>query len=615
VRATGSRLAEAGAGLRALTRAAVRRHVGRRDVQSAAIVSAILIGDRAGLDEEVQRRLQEAGTYHVIAISGGNIAILAGLLLWLLRLAGAGHRASALVTAVALTVYASVVGGSASVVRATVMAVICLLSRQADHRGAPLNALAVTAALILLATPGAVADVAFWLTFGATLGILIGVGFAGERLPRRRWLRAPAALLLASVSAELALLPVGARVFARVTFAGLALNFIAIPLMSVAQVAGMLTVALSLVWPAAADACGFAAHLGAAGLVRSAALADVVAWLSYRLPPPQWIPMAGYYASWAAWLAGAELHRASSAARRGRRLRLIGAAGASVCGAWILVEPVTLLAPGVSGRLRMTVLDVGHGDAVLLQLPGRRSVLVDTGGSLGGSGFDIGGRVVAPALWSLGARRLDVLVLTHGDPDHAGGAESVVRDFRPREIWEGIPVPNLPVMEALRRQAAEAGISWRERRRSEVVGLGEAILRIRHPPPPDWERRGVRNDDSIVIELHYGQVSIVLPGDIGTDVERTLAFGPSPAPFRVLKIPHHGSSTSSSREFVSALNPRLALLSAGATTKVSDEVLKRYQEIGAAVYRTDVHGAITLETDGRRVTVTTFTGARAEFTR
>jgi len=285
------------------------------------------------------------------------------------------------------------------------------------------------------------------------------------------------------------------------------------------------------------------------------------------------------------------------------------------CGAWILVEPVTLVVPGVAGRLRMTVLDVGHGDAVLVQLPDRRSVLVDTGGSLSGSTFDIGGRIVAPALWAIGTRRLDVLVLTHGDPDHAGGAASVVRDFRPREIWEGVPVPNLPTMQALRRQAAEAGIPWLERRSGDVVRLGEVTLRIRHPPPPEWERRLVRNDDSVVIELQYGEVSVVLPGDIGTAVERSLASGFAPAAFRVLKVPHHGSSTSSSREFVLALKPSLALLSAGATTKVSDEVLKRYREIGAAVFRTDVHGAITLDTNGRRLTVSTFTGARATFTR
>jgi competence protein ComEC len=616
VRARGTWLAEGAAALRALARDAVRRHVGRHDAQSAAITTAILIGDRAGLDQEVQLRLQQAGTYHVIAISGGNIAILAGLLLWGLRLAGAGHRTGGVATMCALSAYATVVGGSASVVRATVMAVIYLLARQADHRGEPLNALAVACALILLTTPDSVADVAFWLTFGATLGIVIGSGLSGAKLPRARWLRAPAALLLTSLCAELALFPVGALIFSRITFAGLALNFAAIPLMTVVQVAGMLVVALSPVWPAGAGVCGLAAHLGAAGLVRSAGLVDIVPWLSYRLPPPHWTAVAGYYGSWAAWLAATRPDAASRLAGRWRgRLRRFGAVGVALCGAWILVEPTTLVAPGVAGRLRVTVLDVGHGDAILVQLPDRRSLLVDTGGSLTGSSFDIGGRIVAPSLWALGTRRLDALVLTHGDPDHAGGAAAVVRDFRPREIWEGIPVPNLPVMQALRQQADAAGIAWRARLAGSVVRLGDVALRIHHPPRADWERRRVRNDDSMVIELEYGQVSVVLAGDIGAEVERGLARRFVPAAIRVLKIPHHGSSTSSAREFVSALEPRVAILTAGTSTRVSDDVLRRYAEIGATVYRTDVHGAVTVDTDGHRVVVSTFTGTRGEYSK
>ena len=616
VLARGTWVAEAGAALRAHTRDAVGRHVGRRDPQSAAIVTAILIGDRVGLDQDVQRRLQEAGTYHVIAISGGNIAILAGLLLWGLRLAGAGQRASSVVTMGALIAYATVVGGSASVVRATAMAVSYLLARQADLRGAPLNALAVACVLILLATPDSVADVAFWLTFGATLGIMIGLGLAGARLPRAWWLRAPGSLLLTSLSAELALLPVGALVFSRVTFAGLVLNFAAIPLMTVVQVAGMLVVALSPVWSLAADLCGLAAYLGAAGLVGSASLVDLVPWLSYRLPPPHWVAMAGYYAGWAAWLATRPAGAVSSrAARWSRRLHLAGAVGVVTCGAWILIEPVTLVAPGVAGRLRVTTLDVGHGDGILVQLPDRRSMLVDTGGSLTGSTFDIGGRIVAPALWALGTRRLDVLVLTHGDPDHAGGAAALMRDFRPREIWEGIPVPNLPTMQALRQQAEAAGIPWRQRLTGHVVRLGDVTLRLHHPPPADWERRKVRNDDSMVIELEYGRVSVVLAGDIGAEVERGIAPRFDPAALRVLKIPHHGSSTSSAREFVSALRPRVAILTAGTSTKVNEDVLRRYEDVGATVYRTDVHGAVTFDTDGRRLTVSSFTGARAEYTK
>ena len=616
VRERGGWAAEAAAGVRHLARTHVARHVGRYDRQSAAIVVAILIGDRVGLDDEVQRRLQEAGTYHVIAISGGNIAILAGLMLWLLRLAGAGHRAGSFVTMAVLGAYADVVGGGASVVRATLMAVIYLLARQADYRGAPLNALAVTCGLILLATPGAIADVGFALTFGATLGIMIGVGLAASWLPRAPWLRVPIALLLTSLCAELALFPVAARVFARVTFAGLALNFVAIPMMALAQVAGMVVVPLAWISTGAADAVGYLAHLGAFCLVRSAALVDLAPWLTYRLPPPHWLQVAGYYAGWALWLGARTLRGTTArAARRQRTARTFAVCAMIACGAWILVEPITWLAPGVRGRLRVAVLDVGHGDAILIQLPDRRSLLIDAGGSMSGSSFDIGGRIVAPAVWAFGTRRLDALILSHGDPDHAGGAASVVRDFHPREIWEGVSVPGLVVTQALRQQAAAARIPWVIRRAGDVVRLGDVTLRVWHPPPPDWERRGVRNDDSMVIELRYGDVSVVLPGDIGRDVERTLATEFGPAPLRAIKVPHHGSSTSSSWEFLSALQPRVALLSAGSTTRVSEDALRRYKAIGAAVYRTDEHGAITLDTDGRSLVIRTFTGATGVFTK
>jgi competence protein ComEC len=616
-RAPGSLGAEAAARVRAFARRAVHRHVGRLDAQSEAIVIAILIGDRVGLDAEVQRQLQEAGTYHVMAISGGNIAIVAGVLLWLLRLVGAGHRTGSWLTIAALAGYAGLVGGGASVARATLMAAIYLLARQAGHRGAPLNALAVAAALLLLASPSSIADVGFWLTFGATLGIMLGVDLAGRRLPRHAWLRLPAALLLTSVWAELALFPATALAFSRVTVAGLALNFVAIPMMSVAEIAGMLAVLLSGAWAGGADAAGFAAHLGATALVRSAGLVELAPWTTYRLPPPHVLVVVGYYAGWAGWLAaraaGAPHGPACTGGRAGRRARAVALAAVTACAAWILVEPVTLMAPGVRGRLRVAFVDVGHGDAVLVQLPDRRSLLVDAGGSMSASSFDIGGRVVAPALWAFGTRRLDVLVLSHGDPDHAGGAASVVRDFRPREIWEGTPVPTLPVLRQLKAQAAAAGIRWVERHAGDTTRFGEVSLAVLHPPPPDWERPRVRNDDSLVIELRFGEVSFVLAGDIGRDVERDLAAAFEPSRLRVLKIPHHGSATSSSAGFVSALRPRIAVLSAGVTTKVGEEVLRRYEDAGAAIYRTDRDGAVTLETDGRSVTVKAFTGRTEVF--
>src|SRR5438067_1865005 len=157
--------------VRAFARRVIAESVGRWSAQSAAIVAAIAVGDRAGLDPDVQRRLQEAGTYHVIAISGGNIAILAGLILGGFRIAGLFGRGAALATIAALVAYACLVGGGASVDRATLMALVYLASRAIDHRSPPLNALAVVAALLIAADPLVIADPAFLLTFGATFAI------------------------------------------------------------------------------------------------------------------------------------------------------------------------------------------------------------------------------------------------------------------------------------------------------------------------------------------------------------------------------------------------------------------------------------------------------------
>jgi competence protein ComEC len=171
----GSWWSEWAGGVRSYARRAIGSHVGRYGAQSAAIVTAIVIGDRAGLDDEVQRRLQEAGTYHVIAISGGNIAILAGVLLGLFRVSGWLGRAAMVSAIVLLGAYARLVGGGASVDRATLMAVVYFGARVFDQRSPPLNALAVVAAVVVAADPLAVADPAFILTFGATLGILLAV--------------------------------------------------------------------------------------------------------------------------------------------------------------------------------------------------------------------------------------------------------------------------------------------------------------------------------------------------------------------------------------------------------------------------------------------------------
>ena len=598
--ARGDPLDEAAASVRGAVRRAIGRTVAPWSARSAAVVTAILIGDRAGLDDEVERALQEAGTYHVIAISGGNIAILAALVLGALRAAGVGFRPAAAFVIVILSAYALLVEGGSSVARATLMASIYFATRIADRLTLPANAAALTAAILLLLQPLQLVDAGFALTFGATLGIIIGMRWLPAIAALPRYVRPVAALFAASLCAEIALLPVSAFVFSRVTFAGLLVNFAAIPLMTVVQVAGMLAVALSSVAPELAGWCGRIAHWGVEGLLGSAALVEIMPWLSRRLPPPSLWIVAGYYITLAAALASR---------------RLVPALGTIACGLWIVVAPEAPLSKD-DRLLRVTFLDVGQGDSAIVQFPDRRTLSVDAGG-LPAGGFDIGSRVVSPSYWALGVRRLDYMSVSHGDEDHIGGAASVMRDFAPLEVWEGVPVPPHKPTQRLRAQAVEGRTVWRTLQPDDTVSFGDVALTVRHPPRPDWERQRVRNNDSEVIEIRYGGVSFVFTGDIDKDVERMIAPSFERAAIRILKVPHHGSATSSSAAFLDALRPDISVISAGRGNPFGHpvaSVLERHRAIGAAIYRTDQDGAVTVETDGTTVRVRTFTNRRLTLT-
>jgi competence protein ComEC len=612
VLAPGGWLHECAAEVRHVVRQSIQQSVGRWDQRSAAIIIAILIGDRAGLDDSLEQRLQRSGTYHVIAISGGNIAILAALALWMFGRLRVCVRLATCATIALLVTYAWLVGGQSSVTRATLMALIYLGGRLLDQRADPINALAVAVVGILCVTPLSIAEAGFWLTFGATLAIVTGGARLLKLMPGQGWLKAPAALFGASLCAEVALFPVGAFVFSRVTFAGLVLNFLAIPMMTLGQVAGMAAVALSRVNASLAAVVGWLAHAGAWSLAESATLVDLAPWLSYRLPPPSFFAIIVYYAALGGWLySGTDRAQAMWPRRRAVFVRRVVGSLAIAAALWILLEPVSAISEALHDgtTLRVTFIDVGQGDSTLIQFPGGHSLLVDTGP--GTDTFDLGGRIVAPVLWASRVRRLDTLEITHGDGDHIGGASSVFRDFLPREVWYGDPVPRHEPTSALRAQTEAAGAVWRTLQAGDHLRAGGAEIQVWHPPPPDWERQDVRNDDSIVVEIRFGGVSIVLPGDISREIEQQIAPKLEPVGFRVLKAAHHGSATSSSYEFLNALHPTVVVFSCGRDNSFghpAPHVVRRYERLGATILRTDQDGAISLETNGKWVTLTTFRG-------
>jgi competence protein ComEC len=598
---------EQAAGVRRHVRAVMTTAIGPRDPLAAAVAIAILIGDRSGLDQDVVGALRDAGTYHVVAISGGNVALVIAALTLALRGVVRSFRRVAMLAIPGVLLYAAVVGGDPSVDRAIAASVLYLVADLTGLVVEPIDILAVVLAGLVVYDPATAVTPAAWLSFGATTGIVVGangmmrVALSLRQPPVPMWEKARRwglGILSATVAAELALVPVTTSVFSRVSVAGLVLNLIAIPAMALVELAGLVVVILHAV-PLVDTVAGWAVVAGVRALVGSAALVPLLPWLTWRAPPSSSLWLIAFYGGAIATLS-----------TRGKWRRWAVAA-AAVALAVIVTAPGVWLSRPSRGWLRLTVMDVGQGDALLVQFASGRSLLVDGGPS--SDAFDAGERVVTPTMWALGVRRLDWLAFTHADMDHIGGTLAVAETFGPSEVWEGIPVPQNQQRQRLRSAARQRGQVWRQLRIGDVIDVGDASIEVLSPPVPDWERQRVRNDDSLVLRVRDHDVELLLTGDIGQSAEAALPLderAPRPA-LRILKVAHHGSRSSTSDAFVKAYAPDVALISVGRHNSFghpAPEVLRRLVAAGAVIERTDEDGAIIVETNGREVRVKTWSG-------
>ena len=566
---------------------------------SAALLAGLLLGERSALPREMDDAFRRAGVYHVLAVSGFNVALVSASIFAALSMVGVSRRVTAGVAAAALVGFALVVGGQASVLRATIMGLILLGGVLLERESQLPNALGLAALALLAWRPGDLWDPGFQLSFAATAGIVFLAAPAGAALARLGWPPRAAAAFAVSAVAQAAVLPVMAAHFNQLSLIGLAANLLVVPLAGAATTVGLFGLAAAAV----SDLAGSLALNLAWALV---VLLRLAVWLAAAVPYALvHIPAPGPSAM-AAWVLAAAL--AVSVDRRwARRAAGVLLVAGLVAAAW------PRLAPG-DGRLRVTFLDVGQGDAILVEVPEGPRLLVD-GGPGGGARFDVGERVVAPYLWNRGAMRLDVVAATHADADHSGGLAAVLRQFTVREVWEnGRWGPgHEDVMAALERSGAARRIVAARQR----IRLGDALVTVLNPPGPGQPEPATagENDRSLVLRLDWRGVSILLTGDLTTSGEELLLTDRAPLAATVLKVAHHGSRTSTAAPFVNASRPLLAVVSVGARNPFrhpAPEVLVRLGLAGARVYRTDRDGAVIVETDGASLWVTRWATGRTE---
>lgn len=577
----------------------------------ASLLTGILLGVEGGIPQKMQDAFSATGTAHVIAISGFNMAIVAGLLMATLGRLLPNRRLAGAVAILGVVAYTLFVGASAAVVRAAIMGSIVVLAVIVGRKGVALNSLAAATLIMSAINPYVLWDVGFQLSVAATLGLII----YGERFeraiqkllerklpaPRARWLvHWISEMLLLTLAAQILVTPLILKYFGQLSAASLLSNALILPFQPPIMVLG-----------------GAAAISG----VAFTPLGQVVAWGAYL--PLTWTTRA---VQWTAQLPYASIPITLSdlglVTIYGAIAGLTGVALLSperrkaflqsvrsqfpfkvAASTLILVMAVTWLAISQlpDKKLHVHFMDVGQGDAIFIETPSGAQILID-GGPEGNTLLSTLGRRMP--FWD---RTLDLVVLTHPDEDHLTGLIAALERYDVSALLLRQYDLDSDLVDTWKTTVEEEDARLISGEAGTHIAVGDGVsLDILHPGsglPSAGE--GQTNNDSIVIRLVYGDVAVLLPGDIEADVERQLVNSGIYMHSTVLKVPHHGSMTSSCRAFLDAVTPQLAVISVGENTfgHPAQDVLDRLQ--GTRVFRTDEDGTVSVASDGHTLWVET----------
>lgn len=570
-------------------------------------LKALVISGQGGIDRELKEAFAATGTAHILSISGLHVGMVAAFSYWAALfffrrseralLAVDAKKIALALSALPAIAYAILAGLPVPTQRSLIM-VLAFIASFASGRGKDhLNTLSLAGLIVLAIFPGSVWEASFQLSFVAMASIIILLPrlkevaerlFAGTPEEKEKGMKIAALnffkrrvlpLFLVTVAVGLGTSPILAYHFHRVSLAGLLANLIAVPLAGVAVPSLLvssilLQISESLAWLALFPAdMAFTLIAGAVTFFASLPYASI--WVA----PPSLVDVGLYYL----------LIFSAVNLRTARFYRY----AAPVAAIFLIALPWALDLKDSPPVLRVTYLSVGQGDSAFLELPDGKTMLIDGGGT-NNPDFDVGERVIAPFLRSKGVERIDYMVLSHSQQDHMGGLLFLARNMEVGEFWWN----GVGTLGALKAALSENGVMKRVVNSSIAMReAGEAQVEFLSPSvASDLDV----NDSSLVMKITYGERSFLFTGDIGEKAERLLAL--RDVEVDVLKAPHHGSRYSSTEAFLKAVSPSVVVISAGWLNSFGfphKEALERYRDAGAQVMRTDLSGAVMIETDGK----------------
>jgi competence protein ComEC len=562
-----------------------------------AFLKGLLIGDRSEIPKEVQASFINAGVVHILAVSGLNVAFVALIVVALSSFIPGKRGVKTCTTIVVLILYMAVAGATPSIVRATLMVVVVLMGKLIQRRSDIMNALAVSALIIYAYDARQFFDIGFQLSYAAVISLVLlypplekaVIPFVERRSPTR-WLSPVIKLFLISFAAQVGTLPLIVQYFGRISSVSFFANVIVVPAANIALALGIAVVVFSI----------FSAWCAAL----AAATAQTLLYFTLNI-----ITIAAHF-RWSV----VDVHTTTGLHTIGYYLLLI-IVFSLWKGSWMRKGLIFFLAAanififyparGSQASLfpqgvTITFLDVGQGDAAVVEYPGDKVLLIDAGART--DNYDAGRRVVVPFLRWKGIEHIDALVLTHAHSDHIGGAPSVIGSIPVGKIY--MPCSDIPSVTSSNLQS----FIQHKKIPLEFLSAGMQIalcentrLYVVYPSGVSMRSsigyfRPNLNNTSVVLRLCCGSYSILFMGDAEDVVEQQLCedYGEF-LRSSVIKVAHHGSINASTDSFISTVKPTYAVVSVGKSNKFghpSADVLERYRRNAVHVERTDEQGAV-----------------------
>ncbi|MDP2913253.1 MAG: DNA internalization-related competence protein ComEC/Rec2 [Candidatus Omnitrophota bacterium] len=587
--------------LRRFIREACDKHL---EGTNASFMKAILIGDRIGLPDDIKDSFVKTGTVHIIAISGLNVGMIAAVIMFFLAMARIPRKADLVFVSLFMIVYCFTAGASPPIVRAVIIFIIITAGYLIDRTSDMLNSLSLAAVLILLYNPKELFDPSFQLSFASVAGIIIftprlenilGANKARAGLFFGKFYSYCLKGVSVSAAACLVIWPIVAAYFNIVSVISVAANLIVVPILFILTAAAFPFIAASLL-------PGPSATIVAAGIsIVEQFLFTVNGYLArapmayFRTAAPSGEFLVLYYAFLAAVLLPKYIFfRRTRIYRKHLLLALLVAFNILAWKGVVFPE---------NKNLRMTFLDVGSGDASVIELPEDGAILID-GGSGGGEGkFDIGKNVIAPFLWNRNIRSIDAVILSHFHEDHLGGLIYILNNFKVGCVIDnGASVQNSRVYDDYIRTIKRLRIKHLVAGEGDTIGpFGETRIYVLNPGKEGGFSDS--NDNSLVLKIVNKNFSALFCGDVMSGAMARMLSDGENLKSDVIKVPHHGGGLGDKmivEKFFSDVEPRIAVISSGSengkivsTNSVSDIITS----LNSICYVTKQDGAVSIEVD------------------